>query len=58
MEKEEVEVKKAKDRKIRACEYSDEQEMFIRYMNDRHKLSYSAVTRMGISLLMKKYNVE
>lgn len=50
--------KKKEKRLIRTCEHSQEQEMFIKYMKERHGLNYSAVCRMGISLLMKKENVE
>ena len=52
-------MRKPKEKRlIRTCEHSQDQEMFFRYMKERNGLSYSALCRMGISLLMKQYNIE
>jgi hypothetical protein len=49
---------KKNKRSFRLCEYSAEQEQFIKVRMERDNITYSALARIGMSLLMKHYKVD
>jgi len=49
--------KKKVKRNFRLCEYSAEQEQFIKVRMEQDGISYSALARIGMSLLMKQYRI-